>query len=507
MANGEAMLYSAAGEVWGLTEEPYDTVNTTDDDLMARCTAAQSVCPQPVSPQTCSVVCIDSLKSGHTSDAINHVRAKFGGSICPSERWAPSKPHSDRLIDVTPFDFKAHGMPPFPVRWCILTTAPRANIYKEIDQAKDSSTSVFVAAIVGAVLALLLMGQALISATLARRRLEREKFAAKIVRVTKAAGAVTTCGFSVCFVKYEAFKKYGKFIPHEQALKNGDLVFLHTYQDVLAFISVVETVFFSHQWLSYQTPDPNGLHYKAVIAASEHLVAEHQLERASLFLWIDYLSIPQRNPVLKNLSIASLGVYASVCKYFIIIAPTTTHENSTVCDSESYQRRGWCRLEQWARIAIGGFVQMYLWLGEENRLEALVNKPKWYHDSVHVFQGDFTQEGDKKILVDTVCGVWAHALRSKAKESAMLVELVAKHKATIFPKEYFEDLIEIMEERIESLQFEDQVAHGNLPPELAASDWGGLRGAVKLGWSLRELISGNLEVKEAPKGPNMLQTA
>ena len=150
---------------------------------------------------------------------------------------------------------------------------------------------------------------------------------------------------------------------------------------------------------------------------------------------------------------------------------------------------------------------MYLWLGEENRLEALVNKPKWYHDSVHVFQGNFTQEGDKKILVDTVCGVWAHALRSKAKESAMLVELVAKHKATIFPKEYFEDLIEIMEERIESLQFEDQVAHGNLPPELAASDWGGLRGAVKLGWSLRELISGNLEVKEAPKGPNMLQTA
>ena len=55
-----------------------------------------------------------------------------------------------------------------------------------------------------------------------------------------------------------------------------------------------------------------------------------------------YLSIPQRNPILKGLSISSLGVYASVCKYFVVIAPKVLHiSTKSECNSDTYQRRGW----------------------------------------------------------------------------------------------------------------------------------------------------------------------
>jgi len=103
---------------------------------------------------------------------------------------------------------------------------------------------------------------------------------------------------------------------------------------------------------------------------------------------------------------------------------------------------------------------MYLWISAEgeSRFEELKNKPKWCMDSVHVFEGDFTVDSDRLYLVDTVCGIWAHALRTQAPDSAMLFELVGKHRASIFPKAYFKDLIEILEARIDNLDFEDQVA-------------------------------------------------
>lgn len=48
-------------------------------------------------------------------------------------------------------------------------------------------------------------------------RLTRKNYEQKVERVTKAASSITSCGFSVCFCKYSAFKKHGKFLPHEQA--------------------------------------------------------------------------------------------------------------------------------------------------------------------------------------------------------------------------------------------------------------------------------------------------
>jgi len=214
------------------------------------------------------------------------------------------------------------------------------------------------------------------------------------------------------------------------------------------------------------------------------------------------MSIPQRNSVLKGLSIASLGVYASVCKFFVVVAPDAKHSaTKKKCDADTYQRRGWCRLEQWARIAVGGFTQMYIWLGSE--LEPLENRPKWYTDSIHVFQGEFTDTNDKAALVDTVCGVWAHALRSKTKDSEMLVELVRKNRANIFPTEYFSDLVDILEKEIDALEFEDLIVkNDSLPPELMMlpANTNAQSKTVKKGLSLREVVSGVVAAHEYDAG-------
>ena len=64
-----------------------------------------------------------------------------------------------------------------------------------------------------------------------------------------------------------------------------------------------------------------------------------------LYVWCDYVSIPQANKTLQSLSISSLTVYSSICRFFVIVCPPTLHADSgKVCDAATYQRRGWCRL-------------------------------------------------------------------------------------------------------------------------------------------------------------------
>lgn len=403
------------------------------------------------------------------------------------------------------FDFELYGMPAFPGRWCIMTTMPRVNIYEEVDRVRDSNGTVRVTAIIGAAIAIVLMGQALVRATLTASQLTRQNYEKKVERVTKAAKSITSCGFSVCFCKYAAFKRYGKFIPHEHALVKGDLVFLHTYQDVLSFVSVFPTVFFSHQWLDFAEPDPNCDHYKSVCAAAQELIKMHSLEESNLFVWIDYLSIPQRNPILKGLSISSLGVYASVCKYFVVVAPPVSHKGTAaMCNEDTYQRRGWCRLEQWARIAVGGFIQMYLYTGANGgALDPLVNKPKWLRDSIHVFEGDFTVEADKLALVDTVCGVWAHALRSKSEDGKQLVKLVMDHRESIFPTSYFGDLVDILEDKINLLQFDEMVCKQDALPAELVSLGAGANIKVQTGMGLQQLSSSTMTLSSPPKLPDV----
>ena len=77
-----------------------------------------------------------------------------------------------------------------------------------------------------------------------------------------------------------------------------------------------------------------------------------------------YISIPQVNKDAQQAAINSIAIYAALSRYFVIVAPKTKHTNTMLpCGPESYLGRGWCRLEQWARISMGGLADIYLYDG------------------------------------------------------------------------------------------------------------------------------------------------
>lgn len=85
------------------------------------------------------------------------------------------------------------------------------------------------------------------------------------------------------------------------------------------------------------------------------------LREDELYVWVDFLSIPQTNDTCKLSAISSIATYAAFAKYFIVIAPKTSHaDTGATCDGETYSQRGWCRLEQWAFMAVGGLSHAYV---------------------------------------------------------------------------------------------------------------------------------------------------
>ena len=95
-----------------------------------------------------------------------------------------------------------------------------------------------------------------------------------------------------------------------------------------------------HRWLGLTHPDPTGVHFEAILEACDALCERYDVDPRRLYLWVDYVSVPQKNKVLQRLSIGSITVYASVCRYFLVVAPATTNADTGVkCDSSTYVRR------------------------------------------------------------------------------------------------------------------------------------------------------------------------
>ena len=66
-------------------------------------------------------------------------------------------------------------------------------------------------------------------------------------------------------------------------------------------------------------------------------------------------------------AVSTLPVYASCCRLFCVVAPPADHADAKDADGAprrcslmSYQRRGWCRLEQLARMSMGSVHNMFV---------------------------------------------------------------------------------------------------------------------------------------------------
>eukprot|EP00966_Prymnesium_polylepis_P163990 3791793-Prymnesium_polylepis.1 len=136
-------------------------------------------------------------------------------------------------------------------------------------------------------LALTLAGTVVIKIYREKKLFSKREQQQKLERISKAVNSVTRCDFSVCLIRYRDFKALKRLVPFEKALHDGKLITLHTYRDVLAFVSVYDTCFFSHQWLGWHEPDANGVHFAAICAAAQALCRDSKIQPEELFLWID----------------------------------------------------------------------------------------------------------------------------------------------------------------------------------------------------------------------------
>ena len=58
------------------------------------------------------------------------------------------------------------------------------------------------------------------------------------------------------------------------------------------------------------------------------------------FVWMDYMSIPQAQPVLQKRAIDSINDYVQRVDYFVVLAGPWTHENGSVRDVRAWADRG-----------------------------------------------------------------------------------------------------------------------------------------------------------------------
>lgn len=136
-----------------------------------------------------------------------------------------------------------------------------------------------------------------------------------------------------------------------------------------------------------------------------------------LRIWLDVLSVPQKNKSLQAFAISSLPTYASVCDIFVVIAPPTMHQDTCIaCDEGSYRARAWCRAEVMSCWARNGSETMYMCNGDTiERFD--VNAEAW-----DVFGGGLTcctrghldgDPCDKEALVLSMLGLFAELYENR----------------------------------------------------------------------------------------------
>jgi len=115
--------------------------------------------------------------------------------------------------------------------------------------------------------------------------------------------------------------------------------------------------------------------------------------------------------------------------------------------------RGWCRLECWARFS-ESTDKVFVAVGSEEdfALKPVHQEPSVFRDCLAIFTANFTDERDKKKLVDTAVALYGQMFqRQLSLDSHMRAswKCMQAAKKEFFPRSYFSDLIEITEELLE----------------------------------------------------------
>ena len=255
-----------------------------------------------------------------------------------------------------------------------------------------------------------------------KREMER-----KLKRCVSAIESVTKLQSPAYLISCNDFKQLGELIPHEEARAKGKLHTIDEYEELVQFALDNPVVFFSHQWLAFAKPDPDRIQYQEMVAACITLCEQNGFDPSDLYIFLDFISIPQKNATQQLNAIATLGISASLFRYFVIITPTAVHKDTLLpCDKDSYARRGWCRLEQWGHLCTSGINFMYYY--NNGKLEPLADLgDNWFLDSIMVLGGDYTKPECKGELVDTILGLYVMVMKGRFGTTSTLYALIEKH--------------------------------------------------------------------------------
>jgi hypothetical protein len=221
-------------------------------------------------------------------------------------------------------------------------------------------------------------------------------------------------------IRADRFLALSSLVPYETVITKANLILLHSFAQVAAFKVSRKIVFLSHQWLGFCFPDPDSLQFGVMKNAVVRSVEMLGIENHHVYVWIDYISIPQENERLQDMAIQSLVSYVSLSDLFIIVAPECVHSDSNIiCCEATYKSRGWCRAELVARILMTGFGGIYIACSECDALETFGNEVDM--SSLNLVQGEFTcccrghtslRRCDREKLLTAFLGLYVHILLS-----------------------------------------------------------------------------------------------
>lgn len=273
--------------------------------------------------------------------------------------------------------------------------------------------------------------------------------------------------------------------------------------------------FISHVWLGKHHPDPKGVLLSLLKSFLQQIIdggaavnnywleeihfapscIEASALQASLrngYIWIDYLCAPQHDEAEMLKAVNSIHCYVQEAAHFMVVQPSSKHENGHDYDMRTWSKRGWCRLERLCNALSLSVKPVIMVETMTSRYTAM--QRDWLLNPVGV--GDFTVDSDRErlqVVIDwLVSEREQHAL---GENDLPFYRLLASMRDRLLcgcgseAAAYFDESFEQWMERMRFTAFDDEEASG----------WSPLRFAIYAGRLdiARELLRRGADV-EAP---------
>ncbi|KAJ1632992.1 hypothetical protein T492DRAFT_837994 [Pavlovales sp. CCMP2436] len=184
----------------------------------------------------------------------------------------------------------------------------------------------------------------------------RQRRRLRVLRDNKAVENALSFGkafsFPLMVIRASDFLQMGELVIFEEMRKRGKLEVLDLVQEAKEYFSPGAAqprrlIFLSHQWLAFDSPDPDGVQYRVMAAAVTAVAMSNSWDLSDVYVWVDYSSIPQKHKPSQLAAINSLSLYASIADALVVAAPESEHVSTgNMANAATYQQRAWCRAEQ-----------------------------------------------------------------------------------------------------------------------------------------------------------------